>query len=154
MHSDLCTCMHQKKLSLKHFHLILQSKLRICKKRALDWMLEPLHLFVWFWLPWIFHFVNSHCYKFLICMLYVLTYVFLSRYFAIGVNKIHNDQGSIPLGKTMLKAPSIEFVTPKQIKQSYLDFLLGFGFGCLNTGYFMIWVPIFLSWFQCDCQFS
>jgi len=85
------------------------------------------------------HIVTS----FLICMLYVLTYVFLSRYFAIGVNKVHNDQGSIPLGKTMLKAPSIEFVTPKQIKQSYLDILLGFGFGCLNTGYFMIWVPIF-----------
>jgi len=47
-------------------------------------------------------------------MIYGLTYVFLGRYFAIGVSKVHNDQGSIPLGKTMLKAPSIEFVTPKQ----------------------------------------
>ncbi len=68
------------------------------------------------------HIVTS----FLICMLYILTYVFLGRYFTIGVSKVHNDQGSIPLGKTMLKAPSIEFVTPKQIKQSSLDFLLGF----------------------------
>jgi len=49
------------------------------------------------------------------------------------VSKVHNDHGSIPLGKTMLKAPSIEFVTPKQIKQSSLDFLLGFGYRSLNT---------------------
>jgi hypothetical protein len=66
-------------------------------------------------------------------MIYALTYVFLGRYFAIGVSKVHNDRGSIPLGKTMLKAPSIEFVTPKQIKQSSLDFLLAFGSRCLNT---------------------
>jgi hypothetical protein len=40
---------------------------------------------------------------------------------------IRNDHGSIPLRKTMLKAPCIDFATLKQITQSYADFLLSYG---------------------------
>jgi hypothetical protein len=40
---------------------------------------------------------------------------------------VHSDHGSIPLRKTMLKAPCIDFATLKQITQNYVDFLLNYG---------------------------
>jgi hypothetical protein len=77
-------------------------------------------------------------------MLYGSNFYFcrsINSYYNMGI--IRNDHGSIPLRKTMLKAPCIDFATLKQITQSYADFLLSYGWGCVNVTLFMGWLPIF-----------
>jgi hypothetical protein len=51
----------------------------------------------------------------------------------------------------MLKALCSDFGTLKQITQSYVDFLLNYGWGCLNVTLFMSWLPIFLLPLEFGC---